>query len=129
MDPVAATHRLKERGFTSIQFALAAGLSLVLFVLLANLVVVQYGRGALRSATEQGARVGSVAGVAACQAAANQVVADLLGGRMSDDVELSCVVAGTDVVATAEGRFMSWLPLMPDFEIRLSGSARVEPSP
>ena len=49
MDPLSVDRRLNDRGITSVQFLLASGLGMLLFLALANLVVVQYGRGALRS--------------------------------------------------------------------------------
>jgi len=60
VDSIPAHRRLNERGVTSGQFLLASALALLLFLALANLVVVQYGRGAVRSALDQGARVGAI---------------------------------------------------------------------
>jgi hypothetical protein len=127
VDPRTAHRRVGDRGVSSIQFVLAAALALVLFLALANLVVVQYGRGAVRSALEQGARAGSLSGVSGCEATAAQVIADLLGGRMSDGLVLSCGLDDGAVVATASVTFDSWTPLTPDFEFYLSSAAVVEP--
>lgn len=126
MDPGPA-RRVDERGVSSVQFVLASALALILFLALANLVVVQYGRGAVRSALEQGVRAGSTAGVAACEATANQVVSDLLGGRMSDGMVLGCDVSGSLMVATASVTFESWTPLTPDFSFSLTSQAVIEP--
>lgn len=127
MDPGTAAGRLSDRGVSSVQFVLAAALALVLFLALANLVVVQYGKGAVRSALEQGARAGSTSGVAACERTARQVIDDLLGGRMSDGLTLGCSVDGAVVVASASASFESWTPLTPDFAFDLSSSAVIEP--
>lgn len=116
-----------DRGVSSVQFVLASALALILFLALANLVVVQYGRGAVRSALEQGARAGSTGGVAACENTAQQVVADLLGGRMSDNLALDCILSGGTMVASASVTFDSWTPLTPDFGFTLTSSAVVEP--
>lgn len=116
-----------ERGVSSIQFVLAAGLALILFLAMANLVVVQYGRGAVRSALEQGARAGTTAGVRICEDRARQVIDDLLGGRMSDGLVLQCALAGDTITATASVSFESWTPLTPDFAFTLSAVAIVEP--
>lgn len=105
----------------------AAGLGLILFLVLANLVVVQYGRGAVRSALEQGARAGTVGGPVACEQVVGDVIADLLGGAMSDDLTVSCVRAGPALVASARATFASWTPLTPDFEVELSSQAIAEP--
>jgi Flp pilus assembly protein TadG len=128
VDSRTAARRVSDdRGLSSIQFVLAAALALILFLALANLVVVQYGKGAIRSALEQGARAGTTAGAPACEERANQVVEDLLGGRMSDGLVLSCSVSGGAVVATASAVFESWTPLSPDYSFSLSSTAVVEP--
>lgn len=95
--------------------------------MLANLVVVQYGRGVIRSALEQGVRSGSVNGVAACRETALGVVDDLLGGRMSDDLVIACEGMGGTIVASASARFETWTPLMPDYEFSLVASSTAEP--
>ncbi|HEU4320366.1 MAG TPA: hypothetical protein VFS66_09825 [Acidimicrobiia bacterium] len=111
----------------SIQFVLAGALAMVMFVTLANLVVVQYGRGAIRSALEQGARAGSVGGPTACRETAAMVVADLLGGAMSDGLSISCEAVTGSVMARADATFQAWIPLMPSFHIQLESRATEEP--
>lgn len=127
MDPRTASRRVAELGVSSVQFVLASAFALILFLALANVIVVQYGRGAVRSALEQGSRAGSVGGVADCELTAHRVVEDLLGGRMSDDLSLSCFVVGGEVTATAQGTFQSWTPFTPDFEVSLTSTAVAEP--
>ena len=126
MDTNAAARRV-DRGVSSVQFVLASALALILFLALANLVVVQYGRGAIRSALEQGVRAGSVGGVSVCEHTARAVIGDLLGGRMSDDLSLSCAADGSAVTASASVTFESWTPLTPDFAFSLSSRAVSEP--
>lgn len=119
-----------DRGVTSVQFLLASALGLVLFLMLANVVVVQYGRGAVRSALEQGARAGSLEGdPAVCQARAVEVLDQLLGGRMSDGLVLECAPSGNVMTASASAVFQSWIPLLPDFPVDLSSEALIEPPP
>lgn len=127
MDSGTTARRVGDRGVSSVQFVLASALALVLFLALANLVVVQYGRGAVRSALEQGARAGSTSGAFACEATARQVITDLMGGRMSDGLVLGCAVEGGAVVASASVTFESWTPLTPDFAFELTSTAVVEP--
>jgi len=127
VDSGPAARRLDDRGLSSVQFVLAAALALLLFVTLANLVVVQYGRGALRSALEQGARAGSVAGVTACERTASGVIEDLLGGAMSEGLLIRCADDGSGVMASGTVTFRSWTPLTPDFPISLSSRAVSEP--
>jgi len=117
----------RDRGVSSVQFVLASALALVLFLALANLVVVQYGKGAIRSALEQGARAGSTAGPSVCEDTAGRVVEDLLGGRMSDGLVLNCSISSGSMVASASAVFESWTPLTPDFAFSLSSSAVIEP--
>lgn len=114
----------------SVQFLLAAGLALILFLALANLVVVQYGRGAIRSALDQGARAGAIGRDAVlCETTAAGVVAQLLGGRMSDDFVVSCAASGPLMVARGSAVFETWTPMAPDIEVRLVSEAILEPSP
>ena len=130
MDPLSAHRRLSDRGVTSVQFLLASGLGLLLFLALANLVVVEYGRGALRSALDQGARVGSVnSSVEECQRRIGQVLDQLLGGRMGDSVVTDCVIGPVSVTASGRGVFSSWTPLTPDFVVEITAQATRELPP
>jgi hypothetical protein len=106
---------------------LASALALFVFLALANLVVVQYGKGAVRSALEQGVREGTVSGVPGCEETAHRVISDLLGGRMSDGLVLSCRISGGVVGATASVTFDSWTPFAPDFSFLMSSTAVLEP--
>lgn len=119
-----------DRGVSSVQFLLAAALGLLVFLILANVVVVQYGRGAIRSALEQGARAGSIQGdTAVCVARVGEVLDQLLGGRMSDRLDAECVSSGTVMTASADAVFESWTPLLSDFQVELSTDALIEPPP
>jgi hypothetical protein len=127
VDSGTAARRVDDLGVTSVQFVLASVLALVLFLALANLIVVQYGRGALRSALEQGARSGSLSGVTACETTARVVIEDLLGGRMSDQLVVSCSSMGATITASGSAVFESWTPLTSDFVISLTSTAVAEP--
>ena len=130
MGESTAARRLSDRGVSSIQFLLASALGLLLFLILANLVVVQYGRGAVRSALDQGARVGAVTGSElACEAKVAEVLDQLLGGTMGQAVNSGCTVGGVSVEAQAEGTFSSWVPVFGDFYIDLRVQAALEPLP
>jgi hypothetical protein len=119
---------LSEAGVSSAQFVLGAALALLLFVSLANLVVVQYGRGAIRSALEQGVRAGSVTrSEAVCEATARGVADQLLSGRLSDRLEVRCVSNVGGITASARAVFESWTVLTPDFEVELATEAFLEP--
>lgn len=122
--------RTADRGLSSIQFILASALALLLFLALANLVVVQYGRGAVRSALEQGARAGAVTGsVLDCEVTAAEVTRQLLGGRMSDGLVVACQASDGMMVATGTAIFESWTPLTGDFAVELTSRAVLEWGP
>lgn len=130
MDPQSADRRLSDRGITSVQFLLASGLGLLLFLAMANLVVVQYGRGALRSALDQGARVGAVSSSEdECRQRIGAVLGQLLGGRMGDSVVTTCGVGPTVVTASGRAVFVSWTPFTPDFVVEMAAQATRELPP
>ena len=52
--------------FTTIQYVIAVAWSLVLLVLIANLLVDLYARGAVRDALDDGVRAGAPAGASGC---------------------------------------------------------------
>lgn len=130
MDQGTTDRGLTDRGVSSVQFLLAAGLGLILFLALANLVVVQYGRGAVQSALEQGARAGSLSGSSVeCEAVARDVVSQLLGGEMSHGLTISCAPAGALMTAQGSGEFAAWTPMSPPFSVSLVSEAVMEPPP
>lgn len=112
-------------------YLVAVGISLVFFVLLVQFVVWQYGRGAVRAALDEAARVGAPAdaGVNDCQDRAAMVLGDLLGGAVGRDVRVSCTETPTQVRASADVVFHSWLKPSPDWSFRLTASARKEQLP
>jgi len=105
----------QQDGFLTIQFVLAVALSLLLLVLIANVIIVQYGRGVVRAAAEEGAQAGSrlSASEADCEARAGEVLDGLLGGPMGDQISVSCTVGASQVMATVQYTFTPWLPLVP----------------
>ena len=103
---------------------------MLLFLALANLVVVQYGRGALRSALDQGARAGAVSSSEdECRQRIEGVLSQLLGGRMGDSVMTSCAVGADVVTAAAQAVFVSWTPFTADFVIEMTAQATRELPP
>jgi hypothetical protein len=130
MDTGPAAGRLIDRGVSSVQFLLASALCLLLFVAFANLVVVQYGRGAVRSALEQGARAGAItASPVECERVAVEVTRQLLGGRMSDNLVVTCDLLGATISATGAVAFQSWTPFTPDFDVAITTRAALEARP
>lgn len=114
-----------EPGFGTIEYLAAVGLSLILLVIVANFVVVQYARGVLRAAVDEAVRDGSryfsfaepaAAVEARCEHRAQEVLHNLLRGQMGRGLTLRCTATATDVAAVVRGRFEGWLPGVPDFD-------------
>ena len=119
-------------GMTTVQFVTATALSLFLFVLLANLIVALYARGAVRAAIDEGARAGAPVdvSVAECDRRANDALDDLLGGRMRSGVQVECVDNFGTVRARADVVVAGWIPgIVPDWAFTLTASAVKEHEP
>jgi hypothetical protein len=139
--PAAAAlgeRRLRDRGFVTIEYLIAVGLSLVVLIVVVNLVVWEYGRGVVATAVDQGARSGARVAVgqpavaeAACEQAGMQVIDDLLGGpaaAMGRGVSLSCTEQGGEIQAVARTHFDAWFRALPGWSFTARGTAAVEPS-
>ena len=115
-------------GFATVNFVVAAGCSLLFFVLLSNLLVVQYGRAAVRIALDEGARHGARSGVDAtrCEARVQKVLTGLLGGEMGSGVSYRCVKDPERTHARAVVRFPAWLPGIPDYRFEMAATATTE---
>ena len=120
-----------DSGFTTTQYVTAVAMSLVCFVMLANLVVDRYEQGALRAAVDEGARAGANvdAGPRECEQRGRDVVTALIGATRARGVQLSCRVVGGSMRATLTARQPAWFPLVPDWPIALTGSAPKEAAP
>jgi hypothetical protein len=120
-----------DGGFVTIQFISVVALSLLLFTGFANLVVVQYARGVVRSSLDEGVRDGSRAssGPRDCEETAATFLDGLLGGSMGDGVEVSCSEVGSDVLATAQVRFDSWFPGVPSWQFEMEATMVKEIAP
>ena len=118
-----------ERGFTTIQYVIAVSWSLILLVLIANVLVDIYARGAVRDALDDGVRAGAPASAsaAACEARAREVVSGLVRGPLLQ-ADVRCRESGGFVVAEAHVSLRSWLPmLLPDWRMTLHAEALREP--
>jgi hypothetical protein len=121
--------RRSEGGFTTIQYVVATAFSLLLFVLVANLLVDLYERGAVRDALDEGVRAGVPVSASAddCLVRARDVVASIASGAALHVDELTCVPDGDRVVASARISLRSWFPkLLPDWRLVLHASAHRE---
>jgi hypothetical protein len=118
-----------ESGFSTIQYVVATGFSLLLFVMLANLLIDLYERGAVRDALDEGVR--SAMPVAAtthdCETRAREVLGSVAGGSSLRVTELSCAQDGDRVIASAHVALRSWFPaLLPDWHLELHAAAHRE---
>jgi hypothetical protein len=106
-------------------------MSLVVFVMLANLIVDRYEQGVLRAAVDEAVRAGVDvdAGPAACEERGRAVLTSLLGRTQVRGAALSCRVVGTRMRATVTARLASWFPLVPDWDVTVDGSAPRETAP
>lgn len=115
-----------EGGFATLQNVVAAGIAMVFFAILANLVVMQYTIGVITAALDDGVRHGARAidPVGRCQAS----VADTLGmaGRSLSAPSVRCSTDGGWVVAEASGTLVAWAPLVPDIHVARDARAPVE---
>ena len=121
--------RRDQAGFTTLQYVVATGFSLMLFVLVANVLVDLYARGAVRDALDEGVRaaVPVASSPANCEARVREVIHSIAGGSLLRVDELSCEGAGESIVARADVSLRSWLPmLVPDWRLELRASAMRE---
>jgi hypothetical protein len=118
-------HTFTDRGFVTIQYVAAVGFSLLLLVLVGNLVVDLYARGAIRDALDEGVRAALPVDetVAACEQRARDVIAALVRGPVAD-ADVECREDGAWIVAEADVSLESWLPmLVPDWRMHLRAEA------
>ncbi len=116
-----------ERGAVTVQFVAATAFGFVLLVLVANLFVDLYVRGAVRDALDEGVRAGAIVdGAGACRAEIDETLAALIGDGHRNGIEIECA-SGLDgwVRATARVRLRSWLPGIPDWQFTLRSAARI----
>lgn len=113
------------------QYVTAVAMSLVVFVMFANLLVDRYERGAIVAAVDEGARAGASidAGPAECEQRTREAVDALLGPRHARTVTLRCRLVGGSMRATVQAKLTAWLPLVPDWDVSVTGSAPKEREP
>ena len=128
---IAPLHR-EESGFTSLQFAVMAFFTMLVFAGVVNLVAMQYQLGAVRVAIDEGARHGAAASHTEedCEALANLILRDsesgLLRGRLGEGLDIDCEIDGTEMVATAAGSSRWWIGGLPDLGFKVVGRAVAE---
>jgi hypothetical protein len=118
----------RDRGAAFISLVVATGVVLVLLTGIIQVITFQYGKGTVRAALDEGARVGarSVDPVPACQERAADVLGDLLGGPMGDGVSVVCTEDGDRIIATATVHFDGWFGPLTGYDATLTASAAKE---
>lgn len=128
---IAPLHR-EESGFTSLQFAVMAFFTMLVFAGVVNLVAVQYQLGAVRVAIDEAARHGAAASHTEedCETLANSILrgddSGLLRGRLGEDIDVGCGIDGPEMVATATGWSRWWIGGLPDLGFKVVGRAVLE---
>lgn len=117
-----------QAGFVTPAFVAAIGLTLVLLVMVANLLVVHYARGVMQTAVEEAARQGVAAGVAACEVRATSVVQGGLGAMAADVDAVACSVGADGAVVTLSATFAAWLPALPAQTVDVRAQAMTRPA-
>lgn len=116
-----------DRGEGVAVLVLATGVVLVLVVQILNVVVFSYGKGTVRTALDEAARAGATNNsVAVCEATADQVMDELLGGSLGAEVDITCSDTGIAIVASADVHFDAWLTSLADYDGTFSASAAKE---
>jgi hypothetical protein len=122
-----------EAGLASIAFVAAAGLSLVVFVLLVNGATVLFTHNVVRAAVDEAVRTGSRADatIAQCEARARAVLTGLLGPAVRERVTVTCRAVGdpTTIRARAAVTVVPWLPGLPELSFGFEASAVREELP
>ena len=115
----------RRDGFVTVQAVFVYAVALMTLVWLANFIVFQYGRGAVRAAIDEGARTGSRVGAseASCEARAHEVLDNLLGGVLGKGVKITCRLDGSTMLAEARGTFTSWAPPVPTYRFDVTATA------
>lgn len=114
-------------------FVVAAALGFVVFVTLANVVVMQFIRNATRAAVDEAVRVGSRSGdpAADCEARARAVLDGLLGPAAREGMSVRCTVVSDPprLRARADVVMTPWLPALPAWSFTVSADATREEIP
>jgi hypothetical protein len=121
----------EEAGFTSLQFAVMAFFSMLIFAVVLNAVTIQYQLGAVRVAVDEGARYGAAAGAltADCEQRVGSILygdSGLLRGSLGDGITVSCWEVGGEMVASARGVSPWWMGGLADGEFTIEGRAVIE---
>ncbi|HYA44540.1 MAG TPA: hypothetical protein VED59_02970, partial [Acidimicrobiales bacterium] len=121
-------YRAGDHGSAVAPGVVAIAILLLIFVAGLNFVLDEYAKGALHTAVDEAAQAGATAGgsLAACQAMAAQVRADLLPGPFGSRITISCTLQANEVVASASGSLPSMVPPVPPLGVSVVGVSVIE---
>jgi hypothetical protein len=111
-----------ESAFVTVELVMAFAFSLILLTMLTNLILVQYGRGIMRAAVDESARVGAqviknddanLNAIAKCKQRQDDVLKGL--GTLGSVTSAECEVIDGRVQSTVAAKFDGWLPGIPTF--------------
>jgi hypothetical protein len=110
---------------------IAIALLLLVFIGATNFVMDEYVKGAVRTAVDEAAQAGAESGgsLSACEAAATQVRANLFPGPFGAGVQISCAVAGDEMLASATGSLPSLVPPVPEVHVSVVGLSFIPAGP
>jgi hypothetical protein len=122
---------LTQSGFITVANVLAAGLAMLFFAVLTNLIVMQYALGVATAALDEGARQGarSLDSVGACLARVRSALGSIEGGAIASGLTVDCRVDGTWVVAEMAGTLDGWAVPVPDISFTRQARAPLEDLP
>ena len=121
-------------GFVTAEFVFGLVMAYAVLFFAFNFIAYQYGRGVVRAALDEGTRRGSRADAPAdaCLTRIHRVLDESMGAEFRKQVpdgELSCVVAGTRVTASAGFHFHSLLLSVGDLNTTIHASSHKEVHP
>lgn len=125
-----ASRTSDEAGFLSIQYMVAVGLSLLFLVMMTDFVVIQYGRGIVRAAADEGARAGARVvndPLARCEQRSRQVLQS--AGKIASDVDVACAMKAGQVEVTTSAKFQPWVPGIPVMSEKATAISHKETAP
>ena len=117
-----------DRGATFVALVMATGVVLVIVTAIMQVIVFQYGKGAVRAALDEAARSAARSSITVetCQARAANALGDLLGGAMGEGVQVACIDEPDRVTVTANVHFDGWFGSLTDYDATLTASAAKE---
>lgn len=126
--PPGGDARTRDAGAAMVELVLASAIVMILVTAIMQVIVFQYGKGAVRAAIDEAARSAarSSTSVETCQARAADALSDLLGGPMGDGTSVTCTSSPERVTVTADVHFDGWFGSLTDYDATLTASASKE---